>query len=422
MATKAPARRTRAKAPAVTQDDFRRIKSWLSTRVLLERDRELETLILVALAGVNLHQIAKGGVAKSLMCREFCSCIAGAEFYEIVLHPMTRDSELIGTVDPRLLMKGEWGRASKGTLPTAQVVFLDELLRSSAPARDVTMPMLNAEERRYRENGHMKKCEARFMTSASNTYFDPEDAYSQAVESRITVVQQIEDLKADDSFKELFRRHHTRRQGERDGSLEKSRETITLAQFDQAQAEVAAIEPTDDFLEAFVQVRRQVRDEGLDEDSRHWMELGRIARANAWMAGRTTLQREDVVPLAQGIGKNAETLIVAKQILHAFRSKFEQAAEDRAAEAEELFGKVAAVQPRYDGIPSDQRVPHDLQIEAIDVLQELAEFKLELDKTLAEAAKAKASASELHGLADQIQGVLQWADSNGLPTYGGLTR
>lgn len=418
--TKAAERpRTRRKANVkVTPDDFRRVTNFLASKVLVERERELAVMTRAAIAGVNLHQIASGGQAKSLMLREFARCILGANFYEKTLQPFTRDSSVIGHIDiPALLTENEFKRELNGYVPMAHVVFLDELLRASGPVRDAIMPLLNAEERRADSNGGMIDTPIAFFVTASNTWFDPDDAYSQAIESRVTIVQQVRDIQSDESFKELFRRHHARRIAKRDGVLEQERETITLEQFLRAQEEADRVEPREEFLEAAAQLRRKIIGEGLPQDPRHWMELGRVARANAWMAGRDYLRPDDLVAMEEGIGRNPEHLKIAKRLLQEYRGKFERYAEERRAESEDIFGALESLRPQFDGIPISDKVPDELMLKGMGTMRQVADLKGRVAANVTEAKGEASAANELHALMSEIDAIEGWAKKRGLPVY-----
>src|SRR4029077_7116710 len=129
-------------------------------------------------------------------------------------------------------------------MPNAHVAFLDELPRANGPVLDAVLPMMNTQERLAEHNGGMRVTPLQCVVTASNTWFDPENTQAQALSDRVTVMLKVEDVRSNDSFKELLRRDHARRltgtnvlgglidNGTlvRTGST-RQRETITLEQY-----------------------------------------------------------------------------------------------------------------------------------------------------------------------------------------------
>jgi MoxR-like ATPase len=413
--TSAKARTARQRAPKVGPDDFLRIETFLTTNVLIERDQEMRTIIRASIAGVNAHMGGAGGLAKSLALREYARCIEGARFFEKALQPGTPPDAVIGPYDmEQYANTGKFERAVEHYLPGAHIGFIDELLRSSGLMKDALMPLLNSEERRAEGNGGMIDTPLRFIVTAANTWFEPDDPYTQAIEDRITILMHIVDLKAEDSFKELIRRDHARRQANRAGSLE--RETITLAQFDAAQVAAEAVEPSASFIDAVTKLRRDCTARGLRVSPRRWIELIRVCRANAWMAGRDELVPEDLLAVEGGLWRSEDEIPQARELLLEFRGKFERMAEDRRKEADPIFSKIEAIRAPVENTPAGENVEPDTLKQAIATTRQVEDLHARIEQNLAEAAKEKAAAEDLHALANEVTAVRRWLFENGMPT------
>jgi MoxR-like ATPase len=274
-----PRTRARKRTPAVTvtPEDFVRVVRYLDTQVLVERALELRMLTLTTLSGVNQHQLGGAGIAKSLALREWAKCITDARYFEKPMNPTLTPDAVIGGYDmPRYAKTGEFVRKVDGYAPTAHVIFIDEWFRANGAMLDALLPLANTEERMAEHNGGMMKCPTLMLVSASNTLPDPDNVQALALVDRITLMLYVEDVKADESFKEVFRRHHERRQAERAGVT--TRETVTLAQVQEAQRQVDAVKLSAEFLDEAADLRRRVKAEGLAVSPRRWMELGRVLR------------------------------------------------------------------------------------------------------------------------------------------------
>lgn len=411
--------RSRAKKVKVAPDDFQRIIRFLCADVLVEREREMPVLIRGTLAGVNIHQIGGGGLAKSLGLREFAKCVTGARYFEKALQPFTPDGAVIGPYDmAEYARSGIFARNLVGYAGDAHIVFLDELLRASGAVRDACMPLMNASERHVDANGVMKKAPMLVLVTASNTWFDPDDAYSQAVEDRVTLMQLVEDIKADDSYKELIRRQQVRELAVRDGTWEQKRETIALEQLEQAQDYVARVDAAQTpFLDACAELRRKAKGEGLIVSPRRWLELIRVCKANAWMAGRDYCIPEDLIVVEDGLWRSQEHIAIARQLVQEYRGKYERMAEERRAEAEDVFQKIEAIRSQVEGTPPGEEMVQEVLLESINQMRRVADLKSRVQSNVDEAEAEKRAANELHALLNEITALENWARQHNLSVF-----
>lgn len=409
---------SRTDAVTVAPDDFLRIEKFLNTHVLIEREQELRVLLRVLIAGVNGHLIGGGGVAKSLALRELARCITGAKYFGKSLQPGTPPEAVIGPYDYAAMAQGgHMERKFDGFLPDANIGFIDELLRSSGLMKDSLMPLLNAEEREAEANGGMVKTDLLAMFTASNTWFEPNDPYTAAIEDRITVILEVDDLRADESFKELLVRDHARKQALVAGTYEQSRETVTLDQLRLAQAQAQAIEPAAAWRDAAAELRSQANAAGLSVSPRRWIELSRLCRANAWFSGRDHLIPEDLVVVENGLWREKDQKPTARKLVQAFRGRFEQLAEERRAEAEDAFSQIEQIRAKVEATPLDEDHDQETMLAVIKATRKIAAVRKRVNENIDEAKKEQRSPDDLIALQTQLDSVRDWAAKHGLPTH-----
>lgn len=414
-ATKAPPRKRAAASATVAPDDFLRIERDLVTEVLVEREQEMRVLIRGTLAGVNVHQIGEPGVAKSLALREFAKSITGARYFEKPLNANLPADAVIGGPDiPRLMNKGEYARNIDHYAPNAHIVFIDEIVRANGPMHDALLPLLNSEERQAETNGGMMTTPIKVVVTASNTWFDPENAQVQALADRITLMQLVSDVRSDDSFKEILRRHHSRRSNERAGT--RNRETITLAQLEQAQDEVNQVGFATEFLDAVSKLRRDAKTEGLRVSPRRWVELVRVCRANAWMSGRDTLIPEDLVVVEHGLWRDKDEIPIAHKLVLPYHGRFEREAQEKRSEADKAFARLEQIRPQVEGTPDGEPLEQNVMIEAMTAAREIDALKERIEKVLVEAEREKRDAANLRSLDNEVLAAQKWLFDNSLGT------
>jgi len=416
---------TKVKTPAVTvvPADIERVADDVSTNVLIERRAEMRTIVLGSLAGANIHQLGPPGTGKSLGLRQFCSRITGGLFvdgevregryFEKTVHAQMPADALIGGYDmPRFAQTGEFARNVEHYLPNANFAFIDEITRANGPTLDALLPTLNTEERLAEANGGMFVTPLMFVVTASNYMPDPDDPHLGALVDRFTLMQFVDYVRADDSFKDMLERHHARRIGEKDNSL--TPETMTLEQFRLAQDQVNRVRPTPEWKTAYANLRRDARGEGLRVSDRRYMELGRVCRASAWLAGRDFLIAEDLAAVESGLWRDTDQIPLAHKLVLPFHGRFEREAADKTQEAAEPLARLEAVRPQVEGTPPNVDIDNELLREVLQVSRRIETVKDRVDGVLAEAAKEQRDASGLRDLSNELAAAQEWMRSQKL--------
>lgn len=405
----------KAATSIVQPADFLRVVQFLDTQVLVERSLELRILLLGLLAGVNVHQLGPPGVAKSLGLREFAKCIEGARYFEKALNANLPADAVIGAYDMALFARtGEFARNVEHYAPNAHIIFLDEWFRANGPMQDALLPLANTEERQAEKNGGMMDCPTLVLVSASNHTPDPDNEQAQALVDRITLMCYVERVKQDDSFKEIIRRHHDRRLAQKGGTWK--RETVTVEQVQAAQRSVDEVRPTPEYLDAVAKLRRQAVDEGLGSVSdRRWVELGRVARAQAYMSGRDHLIPEDLAVVEHGLWRDKDEIPLAHKLVLPFHGRFEREATQKRTEAAKSIAMLEEIRPLVEGTPPAEELDPAVLTKAIQASRAIATCKQRVDAVLEEAEKEKRDAAGLRDLSNELLSLQLWLKKNKLP-------
>lgn len=409
----------RAKAQAVTPAEIEAIATFLKDHIALERDRQIDVLVRTLLAGVNANLEGPSGVAKSLLLDELSACIVDCIFFSKPLHPSMPPDAVIGNYDyAKMAQGGAMERNVEGKLPAANVAFIDEITRSGAMMQDALLPPLNASKRQAELNGGMDLLpNLKAVFSAANQGFNMDDPYEQAFGERISMIQEVGDLKSDESFKELVKRSHSRYIEDDAGTFEAKRPTITLDQLTQAQHEVRLVDPTEvGFLTAFAELRSRTATK-MYVSVRRWLELMRVFQANAWMAGRAKCIKEDLVIAEDGIGRDKDQRATARKLVNPYRSHFERRAEEHRGEAAEHFAELEKYRPELEALEPGEYGDHDTNAKATKALRNLALVRGRVEESIEEAENEQRPADGLHEFHAELLSLCDWADEHGLPSH-----
>ena len=400
----------------VTPQDIERVVTDITTNVLIERTAAMWVLVRGALAGVNINQEGPPGSGKSLMCRALCERITGARFFQKTLHAQMPADALIGGYDmQKFAATGVFERHVDGYLPMAHVGLLDEWPRANGPTLDSFLPMLNVGERMAEGNGGMFKTPLLFIVLASNFKPEADDPQFGALIDRITLNQYLDYVAADASFHQSLITDHARQQAVRAGAVQK--ETVTLEQFERAQQEVREVALSPEFLQAYSQLRRNARIEGMPISDRAFVELSYVAKAEAWLAGRTVLQPSDIAAIENGLWRDKDDRGKARQLVKGFLSPLIQEADDRRSEADPHLAMLLELRPVVEGVPLGAALDSGVMSQAQSVSRALGAANLRVEQLMEQAQREQVQIPELTDLHDELQSAKKWLETWQLPAY-----
>lgn len=169
-----------AEAPAL-RERINRFRTSLG-RFFIDKQNLIDLMTVSAVAQEPLLLVGPPGTAKTDLVIRFREAmkIGDEEYFEYMLTRFTEPSEVLGPIDINLLRQGRYIRRERGKLPSARVVFLDEIFKSNSAILNSLLTIIN--ERKFYQDGQPVPVRLKVLFAATNEI--PEHAELAALKDR----------------------------------------------------------------------------------------------------------------------------------------------------------------------------------------------------------------------------------------------
>jgi len=340
-------------------------------RGIYEKETEISLSLLAALAGESIILLGPPGVAKSMVARQLKTAFKNARSFEYLMSRFSTPDEIFGPVSIQKLKTSDtYERAVEGYLPTADVVFLDEIWKAGPAIQNTLLTVIN--EKIFRNGNREMHLPLKLLVAASNE-LPAKGEGLEALWDRFVIRIESRPIKLEKNFRAMLLEAPTDFLGPTDftdstdfsGSKGKSDSTdfsdsadftdstdfsdlkITAEEYAEWAEKICKIGVKEEVLDAISAIRKSLRAVNVDEaaerrniyvSDRRWKNIVRLLRTSAFMQDREEVAICDLLPIYHCLWQEPEERDAIRSIvIRALFSPFaEKLVEMKNALAEDI--------------------------------------------------------------------------------------
>ena len=325
-------------------------------RGIYEKETEISLSLLAALAGESIILLGPPGVAKSMVARQLKNAFRDAQSFEYLMSRFSTPDEIFGPVSIQKLKTSDtYERAVDGYLPTADVVFLDEIWKAGPAIQNTLLTVIN--EKIFRNGNREMHLPLKLLVAASNE-LPAKGEGLEALWDRFVIRIESRPIKMEKNFRAmLLGKLGVRSEELGVSSAEFSADSavstassdvrISSSEYEEWSKKIDHVGVKEEVLDDISSIRKALRAVNVDEaaerrniyvSDRRWKNIVRLLRTSAFMQDRTEVEVCDLLPIYHCLWQEPEERNAIRQIV--IRSLFapfaDQLVEMKKALAEDI--------------------------------------------------------------------------------------
>ena len=272
-------------------------------RGIYEKDTEISLSLLAALAGESVILLGPPGVAKSMVARQLKTAFRDAHSFEYLMSRFSTPDEIFGPVSIQKLKSSDtYERAVDGYLPTADVVFLDEIWKAGPAIQNTLLTVIN--EKLFRNGNREMHLPLKLLVAASNE-LPAKGEGLEALWDRFVIRIESRPIKKESNFRAMLLETPTDFSNYVD-SFGGADLKITAEEYAEWSEKICKIGVKEEVLDVISVIRKSLRAVNVDEaaerrniyvSDRRWKNIARLLRTSAFMQDREEVDCCDLLPI-----------------------------------------------------------------------------------------------------------------------------
>ena len=299
-------------------------------RGIYEKETEISLSLLAALAGESIILLGPPGVAKSMVARQLKNAFRDAHSFEYLMSRFSTPDEIFGPVSIQKLKTSDtYERAVDGYLPTADVVFLDEIWKAGPAIQNTLLTVIN--EKIFRNGNREMHLPLKLLVAASNE-LPAKGEGLEALWDRFVIRIESRPIKMEKNFRAMLlevksslevkseERRVKKQSSTAEGKVNSTDlfedtisgeqigadVSISPAEYAEWSQAIDKIGVKEEVLDAISCIRKALRAVNVDEaaerrniyvSDRRWKNIVRLLRTSAFMQDREEVDICDLLPI-----------------------------------------------------------------------------------------------------------------------------
>lgn len=353
---------------------------------IVDRADAIRACLVALVAGEHVVLLGPPGASKShivtMLADRVAASSGGATRFEWQCNKFTLPEELFGPISVQGLKRDEYKRVTAGKLPDAHFVLLDECFKASGALQNALLLIMN--ERQYDNGGVREPVPLLTLFGASNEM--PEAAESAASWDRYLLRLTVEYVD-ESGFAKLLRL-----------SRPATPPTVlALAELAVLQAARERVTVPDAVLDQLARLRAEMRTKGIIASDRRWLQSLTALRAHALIAGRMSVEEDDLTVLGHILWQTPEQ---ASEIARCVA----RVSNPVNAKAVELGDAAASIVKAAIDKRADPQLNAGQKMESvIDALAKMSEITTELGTLRANVVASAGNTAKIDKVLSEIQ-------------------
>ena len=274
-------------------------------RGIYEKETEISLSLLAALAGESVILLGPPGVAKSMVARQLKTAFRDARSFEYLMSRFSTPDEIFGPVSIQKLKSSDtYERAVEGYLPSADVVFLDEIWKAGPAIQNTLLTVIN--EKLFRNGNREMRLPLKLLVAASNE-LPAKGEGLEALWDRFVIRIESRPIRQEKNFREMLLEVKSEAGGqcaETEGSARSN--AITAEEYAEWSCAIDRVGVKEAVLDMISAIRKSLRAVNVDEaeerrniyvSDRRWKNIMRLLRTSAFMQDRAEVDVCDLLPI-----------------------------------------------------------------------------------------------------------------------------
>ena len=299
-------------------------------RGIYEKETEISLSLLAALAGESVILLGPPGVAKSMVARQLKTAFKDARSFEYLMSRFSTPDEIFGPVSIQKLKTSDtYERVVDGYLPTADVVFLDEIWKAGPAIQNTLLTVIN--EKIVRNGNREMHLPLKLLVAASNE-LPAKGEGLEALWDRFVIRIESRPIKMEKNFRAMLlevksslevkseERRVKKQSSTAEGKVNSTDlfedtisdeqigadVSISPAEYAEWSQAIDKIGVKEEVLDAISRIRKALRAVNVDEaaerrniyvSDRRWKNIVRLLRTSAFMQDREEVDICDLLPI-----------------------------------------------------------------------------------------------------------------------------